>query len=83
MSNRKCNHWLKLGSTEYYVFLVESLKFEQYQFAQVLVTCESTQSSQFTHMHDSACACTCTGMLDGTRKCSYLRAHLSASANLH
>ena len=48
MSNRKCDCWLKLRSTEYDVFLVESLKFEQYQFAQVLVTRESTQSSQFT-----------------------------------
>ena len=44
MSNRKCYCWLKLRSTEYDVFLVESFKFEQYQFAQVLVTCESTQS---------------------------------------
>ena len=81
MSNRKLDHWLKLGSTEYDVFLVESLKFEQYQFAQVLVTCESTQSSQFTRMHDSARAS--TRMLDGARECSYSRAHLSASANLH
>ena len=55
-----------------YVFLVESLKFEQYQFAQVLVTCKSTQSSQFTHMHDSACAC--TRMLDGARSaCTHER----------
>ena len=38
MSNRKCDRWLKLGSTEYDVFLVESLKFEQYQFAQVLAS---------------------------------------------
>ena len=42
MSNRKCDCWLKLGSTKYDVFLVESLKFEQYQFAQVLVTHDST-----------------------------------------
>ena len=28
MSNRKCDRWLKLGSTEYDVFLVESLKLE-------------------------------------------------------
>ena len=43
MSNRMCDHLLtELGSTEYDVFLVESLKFEQYQFAQVLVTGEST-----------------------------------------
>ena len=69
MSNRKCYHWLKLGNTEYDVFLVESLKFEQYQFAQVLVTHESTQSSQFTHMHDSARAR--THMLDGACECSY------------
>ena len=41
MSNM-CDHWLKLGSTEYNVFLVESLKFKQYQFAQVFVTGEST-----------------------------------------
>ena len=81
MSNRKCDCWLKLGSTEYDVFLVESLKFEQYQFAQVLVTCESTQLSQFTRMCDSVCAR--TRMLDGARECSYLRAHLSVSANLH
>ena len=27
MCNRMCDHWLKLGSTEYDVFLVESLKF--------------------------------------------------------
>ena len=39
MANRTCDRWLKL---EYDVFLVEYLKFEQYQFAQVLVTCEST-----------------------------------------
>ena len=69
MSNRKCYRWLKLGSTEYDVFLVESLKFEQYQFAQVLVTHESTQSSQFTHMRDSAHAR--TRMLDRACKCSY------------
>ena len=81
MSNRKCDHWLKLGSTEYNVFLVESLKFEQYQFAQVLVTRESTQSSQFTHMRKSARAR--TRMLDGARECSYSRAHSRASANLH
>ena len=37
MSNKKCDRWLKLGSTEYDVFLVESLKFKQYQFAQVLL----------------------------------------------
>ena len=42
MSNRMCDRWLKLGSTEYDVFLVESLKFGQYQFAQVLVTGKST-----------------------------------------
>ena len=42
MSKRMCDHWLKLGSNEYDVFLVESLKFEQYQFAKVLVTGEST-----------------------------------------
>ena len=42
MSKRMCDRWLKLKSTEYDVFLVESLKFEQYQFAQVLVTGEST-----------------------------------------
>ena len=71
MSNRKCDRWLKLGSTEYDVFLVESLKFEQYQFAQVLVTRESTQSRQFTRMHDSARARAHTRMLDGARKCSY------------
>ena len=62
------------------VFLVESLKFEQYQFAQMLVTHESTQSSQFTRMRDSARAR--TGMLDGARECSYSRAHSSASTNL-
>ena len=71
MSNRKCDRWLKLRSTEYDVLLVESLKFEQYQFAQVLVTCESTQLSQFTRMRDSARAR--THMLDGARDCSYLR----------
>ena len=81
MANRKCDHWLKLGSTEYDVFLVESLKFKQYQFAQVLVTRESTQSSQFARMHDSARAR--THMLDGTRECSYSQAHSSTSANLH
>ena len=81
MSNKKCNRWLKLGSTKYNVFLVESLKFEQYQFAQVLVTRESTQSSQFTRMHDSAHAH--TRMLDGAHECSYSQAHSSASANLH
>ena len=81
MSNRKCDRWLKLGSTEYDVFLVESLKFEQYQFAQVLITRESTQSNQFTCMHDSARAR--TRMLDGAREYSYSRAHSSASANLH
>ena len=43
MSNRMCERCLtELGSTEYNVFLVKSLKFEQYQFAQVLVTSEST-----------------------------------------
>ena len=42
MSNRMCDHWLKLRSTEYNVFLVESLKFKQYQFAQELVTGKST-----------------------------------------
>ena len=83
MSNRKCDRWLKLGSTEYDVFLVESLKFEQYQFAQVFVTHTSTQSSQFSRMHDSACACTHTRMLDGARECSYSQAHLSANVNLH
>ena len=71
MSNRKCDHWLELGSTEYDVFLVEPLKFKQYQFAQVLVTCESTQSSQFTRMRDSARAHARTRMLDGARECSY------------
>ena len=71
MSNRKCDRWLKLGSTEYDVFLVESLKFKQYQFAQVLFTRESTQSSQFTRMCDSACAR--TRKLDGARECSYSR----------
>ena len=69
MSNRKCDCWLKLGITEYDVFLVESLKFEQYQFAQVFVTRESTQSSQFTRMRDSARAR--TRMLDGARECLY------------
>ena len=83
MSNRKCDHWLKLGSTEYDVFLVESLKFEQYQFAQVLITRESTQSSQFTHMCDNARAHTRTRMLDGACECSYSQAHPSANANLH
>ena len=81
MSNRKCDRWLKLGSTEYDVFLVKSLKFEQYQFVQVLVTRESTQSSQFTHIHDSARAR--TYILDGAHNCSYSRAHSSTSANLH
>ena len=43
MSNRMCDRWLtELGSTKYNVFLVESLKFKQYQFAQVLITGEST-----------------------------------------
>ena len=42
MSNIMCDRWLKLGSTEYDVFLVESPKFEQYQCAQVFVTGEST-----------------------------------------
>ena len=83
MSNRKCDRWLKLRSTEYDVFLVESLKVEQYQFAQVLVTRESTQQSQFTRMRDCARARTRTRMLDGARKCSYSRAHSSTSANLH
>ena len=81
MSNRKCDRWLKLGSTKYDVFLVESLKFEQYQFAQVLVTRKSTQSSQFTRMRDSARAN--THMLDGACECSYSRAHSSTSANMH
>ena len=62
-----CYRWLKL---EYDVFLVESLKFEQYQFVQVLITRKSTQSSQFTRMCDSARA----RMLDGARECSYSRA---------
>ena len=79
MSNRKCDRWLKLRITEYNVFLVECLKFEQYQFAQVLVTRESTQSNQFTCMRDGAR----TRMLDGARECSYSRVHSSASANLH
>ena len=69
MYNRKCDRWLKLRSTEYDVFLVESLKFEQYLFAQGLVTCESTQSSQFTRIWDSARARTC--MLDGACECLY------------
>ena len=77
MSNRKRDRWLKLGSTEYDVLLVESLKFKQYQFAQVFVTHE------FTRMCDSAHAHTRTRMLDGARECSYSRAHSSASANLH
>ena len=68
MSNRKCDRWLKLGSTEYDVFLVESLKFEQYQFAQMLATSESTQSNQFTCMCDNARDR--THMLDGARECS-------------
>ena len=72
MSNRKCDRWLKLESTEYDVFLVKSLKFEQCQIARVLVTRESTQLSQFTCMHDSAHARTRTCMLDGARECSYL-----------
>ena len=56
MSNGMCDHWLtELGSTEYDVFLVESLKFKQYQFAQVLVTGESTYSSPFAHKVDSTC----------------------------
>ena len=38
----ECDHWLKPGSPEYNVFLVESLKFEQYQFVQVLITHKST-----------------------------------------
>ena len=42
MSNTMCDRWLKLGSTEYDVLLVESLKFEQCQFAQVLITGKST-----------------------------------------
>ena len=43
MSNRMCDHLLtELGSTEYNVFLVEYLKFEQYQFTRVLVTGVST-----------------------------------------
>ena len=42
MANRICDRWLKLGNTEYDVFLVESLKFKQYQFVQVLVTRKST-----------------------------------------
>ena len=50
-----CDRWLKLGSTEYDVFLVESLKFEQYQFAQVLVTGKSTYSSLFARKVDSTC----------------------------
>ena len=55
-----------------YVFLVESLKFEQYQFAQVLFTREFTQSSQFIRMCDSARAC--TRMLDGARNvCTHER----------
>ena len=61
-----------IGSTEYNVFLVESLKFKQYQFAQVVVTRESTQSSQFTRMRDSACAC--TRMLDGAHERTQARA---------
>ena len=40
-------------------------KFEQYKFAQVLITRESTQSSQFTRMRDSAH----TSMLNGAREC--------------
>ena len=74
MSNRKCDHWLKLGSTKYDVFLIESLKFEQYQFVQVLVTRNSTQSSQFTRMRDSARAH--THMLDGACECSYSQARV-------
>ena len=81
MSNRKCDHWLKLGSTDYDELLVEFLKFEQYQFAQVFVTHESTRSSQFTRMCDSAHAR--TRMLDRAHECSYSRAHSSVSANLH
>ena len=69
MSNIKCDRWLKLGSTKYDVFFVETLKFEQYQFAQVLVTHESTQSGQFTCMRDSTH--THTRMLDGACECSY------------
>ena len=49
------------------------LKFEQIQFAQVLVTCKSTQSNQFTCMRDGARAC--TRMLDRACECSYSRAH--------
>ena len=40
-------------------------KLKQYKFAQVLITRESTQSSQFIHMCDSAR----TRMLDGAREC--------------
>ena len=54
-------------------------KFEQYQFALVLVTHESTQWSQFTHMRDSACA----RIPDGARKCSYSRVHLSGELALN
>ena len=55
MSNRKCDRWLKSGSTEYDVFLVKSLKFEQYQFAQVLVTCEFTRMRDSARMLDGVC----------------------------
>ena len=78
MSNRNCDCWLKLGCSEYDVILVE-YSSKLYQFAQVLVTRKSTQSSQFTHMSDSARA----RMLDGAHECSYLRVHSSASANLY
>ena len=58
-----------IRSTEWNVMLVESLKFEQYQFAQALITRESTQLSQSIRMHDSAHAR--THMLDGVRERSY------------
>ena len=81
MSNRKCDRWLKLRSTEYDVFLVEFLRFEQYQFAQVLVARKSARSGRFAHMRDGARAR--TRMLDGAHGCSCSRVHSSASANLH
>ena len=83
MANRLCDHWLKLGSTEYDVFLVESLKFGQCQFAQVLVTRESTYRVCLLARMIALVLETCARMLKRARECSYSRVHSSASVNLH
>ena len=83
MSNRKCDRWLKLGGTDCDIFLVESLKFEQYQFAQVLVTRESTQSNQFTRVIVLVLALACWMELASAHTREHTRARVELALNLY